>query len=126
MHRTALRQASLCSMLVSALALSGAAQGRARPKQRPASAPPSAAAAMMGADSLNNLKFRNLGPSVGGGRVAAVGGVAGDRSTYYAGAAAGGVWETTDGGDSREAAFKDQPSASIGAVSLGTSYPTAV
>ena len=68
MHRTALRQASLCSMLVSALALSGAAQGRARPKQRPASAPPSAAAAMLGADSLNNLKFRNLGPSVGGGR----------------------------------------------------------
>src|SRR2546430_12562000 len=101
MHRTALRQASLCSMLVSALALSAAAQGRARPKQRPASAPPAAAAATatMGADSLNNLKFRNLGPSVGGGRVAAVVGVPGDRSTYYVGASAGGVWKTTDGGD---------------------------
>src|SRR5436305_1854687 len=126
MHRTALRQASLCSMLVSALALSGAAQGRARPKQRPASAPPSAAAAMMGADSLNNLKFRNLGPSVGGGRVAAVVGVAGDRSTYYVGASAGGVWKTTDGGDSWEAVFKDQPTASIGAVALAPSNPNVV
>src|SRR5205823_965127 len=126
MHRTALRQASLCSMLVSALALSGAAQGRARPKQRPASAPPSAAAAMMGADSLNNLKFRNLGPSVGGGRVAAVVGVAGDRSTYYVGASAGGVWKTTDGGDSWEAVFKDQPTASIGALALAPSNPNVV
>src|SRR5437016_8730434 len=126
MHRTALRQASLCSLLVSALALSGAAQGRARPKQRPASAPPSAAAAMMGADSLNNLKFRNLGPSVGGGRVAAVVGVAGDRSTYYLGASAGGVWKTADGGDSWEAVFKDQPTASIGAVALAPSNPNVV
>src|SRR5881398_1160301 len=126
MHRTALRQASLCSLLVSALALSGAAQGRARPKQRPASAPPSAAAAMMGADSLNNLKFRNLGPSVGGRRVAAVVGVAGDRSTYYVGASAGGVWKTTDGGDSWEAVFKDQPTASIGAVALAPSNPNVV
>src|SRR5947208_5979314 len=126
MHRTALRQASLCSMLVSALALSGAAQGRARPKQRPASAPPSAAAAMMGADSLNNLKSRNVGRSVGGGRVAAVVGVAGDRSTYYVGASAGGVWKTTDGGDSWEAVFKDQPTSSIGAVALAPANPNVV
>ena len=114
MHRTALRQASLCSMLLSAtLALSGSAQGRGRAKQRPVPAP--TATAQAGADSLNNVKFRNLGPSVGGGRVAAVVGVPGDRNTYYVGAAAGGVWKTTDGGDSWEAVFKDQPTASIGA-----------
>src|SRR5437660_4811914 len=123
MHRTALRQASLCSMLVSALALSAAAQGRARPKQRPASAPPAAAAATMGADSLNNLKFRNLGPSVGGGRVAAVVGVPGDRSTYYVGASAGGVWKTTDGVASWEAAPQHQPTASTGALALAPSNP---
>jgi photosystem II stability/assembly factor-like uncharacterized protein len=123
MHRPALRQASLCSLLVPAtLALSAAAQGRA--KQRPV-APPTSAAVTVGADSLN-VKFRNLGPSVGGGRVAAVVGVPGDRNTYYVGAAAGGVWKTTDGGDSWEAVFKDQPTASIGALALAPSNPNVV
>jgi len=127
MRRTALRQASLCSMLLSpTLALSGGAQGRGPAKQRPVPAPTTTAPAPAGADSLNNVKFRNLGPSVGGGRVAAVVGVPGDRNTYYVGAAAGGVWKTTDGGDSWEAVFKDQPTASIGAVALAPSNPNVV
>src|SRR5690348_5454189 len=127
MLRPALRQATLCSMLVSAtLALSAGAQGRGRGKQRPAPAPAAAPPLTVGADSLNNVKFRNLGPSVGGGRVAAVVGVPGDRGTYYVGAAAGGVWKTTDGGDSWEAVFKDQPTASIGAIALAPSNPSVV
>src|SRR5207245_7072524 len=127
MRRLALRQASLCSTLLWAtLALAAPAQGRGRAKQRPVPAPTSAAAVTAGADSLNNVKFRKLGPSVGGGRVAAVVGVPGDRSTYYVGAAAGGVWKTTDGGDSWEAVFKDQPTASIGAVALAPSNPNVV
>src|SRR3989442_13682469 len=94
-----------------------AAQGRRRGGARPQSAKPDAMAARpQGADSLNNLKFRNLGPSVGGGRVTAVAGIPGDPNTYYAGAGAGGVWKTTDGGDSWDAGFADQPTASIGAV----------
>src|SRR5438552_13667201 len=126
MHRPALRPASLCSLLVSVtLALSAAAQGRGRAKQRPV-APPASAAVTVGADSLNNIKFRNLGPSVGGGRVAAVVGVPGDRNVYYVGAAAGGVWKTMDGGDSWDAVFKDQPTASIGAIGLAPSNPNVV
>src|SRR5713226_10239208 len=99
----ALRQAAVSLLLSSALALPApaAAQGR-RPVKRASDAPP-----VGGADSLNNLKFRNLGPSVAGGRVAAVVGVPGDRNVYYVGAAAGGVWKTIDGGDSWEAVFKD-------------------
>ena len=105
-----------------------AGQGR---NKRPKSQPPTAAAAATpmgggGADSLNNLKFRNLGPSVGGGRVAAVAGVPGDRNVYYVGAAAGGVWKTPDGGDSWDAVFKDQPTASIGAIALAPSNPNVV
>src|SRR5438067_12175794 len=126
MHRPALRQASLCSMLVSVtLALSATARGPGRAQQRPA-APPASAAVTVGPDSLNHVKFRNLGPSVGGGRVAAVVGVPGDRNTYYVGAGAGGVWKTTDGGDSWEAVFKDQPTASIGALALAPSNPNVV
>src|SRR5256886_257787 len=94
MRRMALRQATADSALLSfALALSvpapAPAQGRGRVK------PPTDAPRALSADSLNNLKFRNLGPSVAGGRVAAVVGVPGDRSVYYVGAAAGGgkTWQ---------------------------------
>ncbi|HET7296944.1 MAG TPA: glycosyl hydrolase, partial [Gemmatimonadales bacterium] len=115
--------AALLAVLVTA-PLAG--QGRnKRPKGQPAAAaaPP---AAPSGADSLNNLKFRNLGPSVGGGRVAAVVGVPGDRNVYYVGAGGGGVWKTVDGGDSWEAVFKDQPTSSIGAIALAPSNPNVV
>ena len=43
------------------------------------------------------LSWRFMGPSVGN-RIAAVAGVPGDPSIYYAGAASGGVWKSTDGG----------------------------
>src|SRR5204862_2359779 len=48
------------------------------------------------------------------------------RNTFDVGASAGGVWKTTDGGDSWEAVFKDQPTASIGAVALAPSNPNVV
>src|SRR3989449_753419 len=119
--------AFLSVMLAVCVALPAAAQGRRRGGARPESAKPDAtAAAAQGADSLNNLKFRNLGPAVGGGRVTAVAGIPGDPNTYYAGAAAGGVWKTTDGGNSWDAIFADQPTASVGAVALAPSNPNLV
>src|SRR5436309_14380282 len=127
MRRMARRQAGLSVLVFLSFAFAPptAAQGRGRVKQQPPSAA-SAASAVAGADSLNNLKFRNLGPSVAGGRVAAVAGVPGDRNVYYVGAAAGGVWKTIDGGDSWEAVFKDQATSSIGAVALAPSNPNVV
>src|SRR5947207_14864140 len=47
--------------------------------------------------SPEGLAFRFVGPVVGN-RVASIAGVPGDPFTYYAGAASGGVWKTTDGG----------------------------
>ena len=44
-----------------------------------------------------NLAFRFMGPAVGN-RIAAAAGVVGDSNTYYAGAASGGVWKSTDKG----------------------------
>src|SRR5881396_3849369 len=85
-----------------------------------------AAPAAAGIDSLNNLTFRNIGPSVAGGRVTAAVGVPGQPGVYYVGAAAGGVFKSVDGGDSWEAVFKDQPTASIGAVALAPSNPNVV
>lgn len=77
-------------------------------------------------DALQNLKFRNLGPAAGGGRVSAVVGVPGDPSIYYVGGAAGGVWKTTDGGLSFKAVFEHEATASIGAIALAPSNPNLV
>src|SRR5207244_4399430 len=123
MHRLTVRPPAVLGVLLSVAVVSAAgAQGHGRATPHP-TAPGHPGARV---DSLNNLKFRNLGPSVGGGRVAAVAGVPGDRNTYYVGAAAGGLWKTTDGGDSWDPVFKDQPTASIGAVALAPSNPNIV
>jgi photosystem II stability/assembly factor-like uncharacterized protein len=53
--------------------------------------------------------------------VAAIAGVPGDASTYYAGAASGGVWKSTDGGNRWDPIFDKQPAAAIGAIAVAPS-----
>jgi photosystem II stability/assembly factor-like uncharacterized protein len=68
----------------------------------------------------DNFRFRFVGPAVGN-RVAAIAGVAGDPSTYYAGAASGGIWKSTDGGNRWEPIFDKEPVAAIGALAVAPS-----
>src|SRR5262245_35701565 len=70
------------------------------------------------------LKYRYIGPE--GNRVSAVAGVPGDPSVYYAGAASGGIFKTTDGGVHWEPIFDDQPVSSIGALAVAPSDPNVV
>jgi photosystem II stability/assembly factor-like uncharacterized protein len=64
------------------------------------------------------LKWREVGPAVAGGRVAAVAGTASNPFLYYVGAAGGGVWKTTDGGASWNPVFDKQDTLAIGAVAI--------
>ena len=66
------------------------------------------------------LQFRFMGPAVGN-RIAAAAGVPGDPSTYYAGAASGGVWKSTDNGHSFVPIFDGQPAQAIGALAVADS-----
>ncbi|MGE3618207.1 MAG: hypothetical protein AB7L66_20215, partial [Gemmatimonadales bacterium] len=72
----------------SAISLAAFAFGLAAPLagQRARPVPPTNAAP---------LRFEWVGPEPAG-RISAVAGVAGDTSTYYFGAASGGIWKTTD------------------------------
>ena len=70
-------------------------------------------------DPLENVKFRNLGPAVGGGRVTSVVGIPGKPNVYYVGAAGGGVFMTQDGGLSWKPIFEKESTASIGAIAHG-------
>ena len=71
------------------------------------------------------LRFEYMGPP-SAGRFSAVAGVPGDQKTYYAGAASGGVWKSTDGGDMWEPVFDDQPAQAIGALAVAPSNPSIV
>ncbi len=67
-----------------------------------------------------NLQFRFVGPAVGN-RIAAAAGVPGDLNTYYAGAAAGGVWRSTDKGATWAPVFDAQSVQAIGALAVSGS-----
>ena len=70
-------------------------------------------------DRYEELRFRHIGPL--GNRVTSVAGVPGDRNTYFAGAASGGLWKTDDAGLHWRSVFEDQPVHSIGAIAVAPS-----
>jgi photosystem II stability/assembly factor-like uncharacterized protein len=73
-----------------------------------------------GAGPPDGLQFRFLGPAVGN-RISAVAAIPGDPSTYYAGAASGGIWKSTDNGRTYVPIFDSQPVQAIGALALSNS-----
>jgi photosystem II stability/assembly factor-like uncharacterized protein len=79
-----------------------------------------AAGQTLSKDSLEGMKWRLVGP-FRGGRVEAVVGVPGDPYVYYFGAAAGGVWKTTNAGVNWTPIFDKESNPSIGAIAIAPS-----
>jgi photosystem II stability/assembly factor-like uncharacterized protein len=75
-----------------------------------------------GPAELRRLKFRPLGPAVGG-RVCRSAGVPGDPLTWYVASAAGGIWKSSDGGIHWSPIFDEQPVSSIGSLAISPSEP---
>lgn len=99
--------------LVAGAAVSLAAQGT-----RPAAPAPAIAPA-----TFAGLSYRHAGHSVGG-RVTAVAGVPSQPRTFYMGVASGGVFRTTNGGESWQPITDGKvPVASIGAITVADSDP---
>ncbi len=75
---------------------------------------------------FDSLKARNIGPWRGG-RSVTVAGVVGDPMTYYMGATGGGVWKTTNGGDTWSNISDDHfATGPVGAVAVAASDPNVV
>ena len=77
-------------------------------------------ASQVNPDLFSGMKWRQIGP-FRGGRVVAVTGVPGDPSTWYFGAVAGGVWKSTNAGNTWQPIFDEQKIASIGALAVADS-----
>lgn len=75
--------------------------------------------------TYRGMKWRLIGP-FRGGRALAVAGVPSQPYTYYFGAVGGGVWKTTDGGNSWDPIFDKQGISSIGALAVADSDPNVI
>src|SRR5215472_5439628 len=73
----------------------------------------------------SGLRWRMIGP-FRGGRSNAVSGIEGQINTYYFGSVGGGVWKSTNGGQTWEPIFDGQPIASIGALAVAPSNPNII
>ena len=71
-----------------------------------------------------SLQYRHIGPV--GNRFSAVVGVPGDPNVYYAGAASGGVFKTTDGGIHWRPVSDSLDVSSIGSLAIASSDPNIV
>jgi photosystem II stability/assembly factor-like uncharacterized protein len=77
-------------------------------------------------DSLyNGMEYRSIGP-FRGGRAGTVSGVANNPNLYYMGTAGGGVWKTTDAGNSWENISDGFYGGSIGALAVSESDPNII
>jgi photosystem II stability/assembly factor-like uncharacterized protein len=89
--------------------------------QRPGGAGPAVSAGPFGA-----LRWRSLGPPRGGRSIAAEGSAARPHE-YYMGATGGGLWKSTDGGNSwRPVTDATLKSSSVGAIAISPSNPDVV
>jgi photosystem II stability/assembly factor-like uncharacterized protein len=75
--------------------------------------------------TYEGMKWRLIGP-FRGGRVITVAGVPSQPNTYYFGAVGGGVWKTSDGGNSWDPLFEKQSVSSIGALAISDSDPNVI
>ncbi|HKS22502.1 MAG TPA: glycosyl hydrolase [Thermoanaerobaculia bacterium] len=74
---------------------------------------------------LKNMKWREVGP-YRGGRSSAVEGISGQPNVYYFGSSGGGVWKTTDGGQTWKPVSDGFFGGSVGAVAVAPSDPAVV
>ncbi|HEX7939370.1 MAG TPA: hypothetical protein VF483_10290, partial [Gemmatimonadaceae bacterium] len=107
-------------MKVSVAVLVAIVGASASAQQRPAGKPAQAVIPTnFDPRQATDLRFRYIGPV--GNRTDAVTGVVGDPNVYYAGAASGGIWKTTDGGIHWQPIFDGQMVSSIGALAVARS-----
>jgi len=81
---------------------------------------------VMSAGTFAGLTLRCIGPALTGGRIGDFAVNPQDRRHYYAAAASGGVWKTTNAGTTWKPVFDSQGSYSIGCLAMDPTNPSVV
>ena len=76
--------------------------------------------------AISHLEYRGIGPALMGGRIADLAVVESKPQVFYVGTGTGGVWKTVNHGTSWTPLFDDQPTSSIGDVTVDQSNPNLV
>ena len=76
--------------------------------------------------AISHLEYREIGPALMGGRIADLAVVESKPQVFYIATGTGGVWKTVNHGTSWTPLFDDQPTSSIGDVTLDQSNPNLV
>lgn len=108
------------------LALCAATTASAQRAGRATRATPATPASGVNPAAFTGMQFRYAGHSVGG-RVTAVAGVPSQPRTFYMGVASGGLFRTTDGGESWQPITDGKvPLGSMGAITVADSDPNVI
>jgi len=119
-----LRTAIIAFAFVLAAFASFSAPVRAEdPRAAASPSPAPAASALPSAGPLEALAWRNVGPTLAGGRLAAIAGSDKNPALVYIGSAGGGVWKSTNGTTSWQPVFDKANVGSIGAIALAANDP---
>ena len=88
--------------------------------------PPKSPPSRIADSTFAGLSLRNIGPAFMSGRIADVAIHPLDDNIWYVAVGSGGVWKTINAGVTWTPLFDDQPSYSIGCVTIDASNPNIV
>ena len=74
---------------------------------------------------FQEMRWRSIGP-FRGGRTVSITGIPGQQNVFYMAPNNGGVWKSTDFGQTWNPIFDDQPTGSIGAIAVAPSNPRVI
>ena len=77
-------------------------------------------------DQLDQLTFRNIGPSVAGGRIHDIEILPNDPATVFIASASGGIWKSTNKGTTWKPVFDDQVVSTFGDMAISLSNPDVI